>query len=297
MAVYFVTGKLGAGKTLAAVGRIFTYLKQGRIVATNLDLDLSEPLSHYKKDVTVYRIPDKPSVEHLNAIGNANKTFDEDKNGLLVLDECGTWFNTRNWSDKSRKAVIDWFLHARKLGWDIIFIVQDISLVDKQAREALAEHVGYCRRLDRISIPILSMLVKMITGKPLRFPRIHFSNIRYGDSLTSLIVDRWVYRGSEFYKAYDTKQCFTDTDDGVYSLLSPWHTHGRYKERKTLLKIAFHYITRTTAKLIVMIVRLFSKLTGRSPASLVRTLQIYKFLKVRAADLDKPTHRNVIDYF
>nr|WP_250114634.1 zonular occludens toxin domain-containing protein [Escherichia coli] len=26
--------------------------------------------------------------------------------------------------DKDRQPVIDWFLHARKLGWDIIFLIQ-----------------------------------------------------------------------------------------------------------------------------------------------------------------------------
>src|SRR5690606_41824258 len=63
-------------------------------------------------------------------------------------------------SDKGRTAVIDWCLHARKLGWDIIFIVQNISIVDKQARLALGEHLVICRRLDRKSTRLNSSHVK-----------------------------------------------------------------------------------------------------------------------------------------
>ncbi len=239
MAVYFVTGKLGGGKTLAAVGRIRDYLYRGSKIATNLDLDLSQLLGPRKKNTVVYRIPDKPTVQDLQALGKGNESYDESKNGLLVLDECGTWFNSRGWGDKTRQPVIDWFLHARKLGWDIIFIVQDISLVDKQAREALAEHVVYCRRLDRITVPFVGFLYKLIFGKKLPGPKIHLAIVKYGDRETSLIVDRWLYRGRDLYRAYDTKQVFKDSDDGVYQLLPPWYSHGRY-----LVKKDFNYYRR-----------------------------------------------------
>ncbi len=45
MAVNFLTGKLGSGKTLCVVGKIRDYLKQGRRVATNLDLNLTAMLA------------------------------------------------------------------------------------------------------------------------------------------------------------------------------------------------------------------------------------------------------------
>lgn len=43
------------------------------------------------------RLPDKPSLNDLLAIGVGNTSYDESRNGLLVLDECGTWFNSRSW--------------------------------------------------------------------------------------------------------------------------------------------------------------------------------------------------------
>lgn len=230
MAFYFVTGKLGNGKTLCSVGRIREKLRVGCPVATNIDLDLVAMFGSQSRNINVIRVPDKPTADHLYLLGNANTSYDESKNGLLVLDECGTWFNSRNWQDKSRKLVNDWFLHARKLGWDVILIVQDISIVDSQAREALSEHTVFCRRLDKIRIPFLSPLVKALTGINLTFPKIHRAKVVYGVTPADMVTDVWTFTGTDLYSTYDTKQMFlSDYSYGVYSQLTPWHTTGRYQ--------------------------------------------------------------------
>lgn len=229
MAVYFVTGKLGSGKTLASVGRIRDRLAAGAPVATNLDLNLVAMCGPRAKTPVVYRLPDKPGLDDFLAIGKGNETYDESKNGLVVLDECGTWFNSRTWGDKERQAIINWFLHARKLGWDIIFIVQNIGIVDKQARLTLAEHVVYCRRLDKLTIPFVSTISKIITGKAITFPKLHFAAVKYGDQINAMRVDMWWYFGHDLYDAYDTKQGFSDFyPHTTHQLLSPWLTRGRY---------------------------------------------------------------------
>lgn len=229
MAVYFVTGKLGSGKTLASVGRIRDRLAAGLPVATNLDLDLVAMCGPRAKTPVVYRLPDKPGLDDFLAIGKGNDTYNEDKNGLVVLDECGTWFNSRTWGDKERQAIINWFLHARKLGWDIIFIVQNIGVVDKQARLTLAEHVVYCRRLDKFTIPFVSTIFKLLTGKVIRFPKLHFAVVKYGDQQHAPRVDTWWYFGADLYDAYDTKQGFSDFyPHTTHQLLTPWLSRGRY---------------------------------------------------------------------
>lgn len=236
MAVYFVTGKLGSGKTLACVGKLRDYALAGRRIAGNLDLNL-EHLMHKRSKVVYTRVPDKPRVEDLEALGQGSEDYEENTFGALVLDECGTWFNSRNWNDKSRKGVIDWFLHARKKGWDIFLLVQDISQVDSQARAALCEHLVVCRRLDRLPVPGLRLLSRFF-GTRICLPKIHIAKVFYGDSPNnSLAVDRWIYRGRDFYAAYDTRQCFTDGHEDMgqseltdmrctYTLLSPWITEG-----------------------------------------------------------------------
>lgn len=57
----------------------------------------------------VIRVPDKPSLNDLLAIGVGNTSYDESRNGLLVLDECGTWFNSRSWGIKTDSQLLTGF--------------------------------------------------------------------------------------------------------------------------------------------------------------------------------------------
>ena len=230
MPVYIVTGKLGSGKTLACVGKIKDYLIEGRRVATNLNLNLEKLVGNYARNVKVFRVPDRPQADHLESLGLGydGEFTGEEQNGALVLDECGTWFNSRDWNAKGRKELLDWVIHARKKRWNVYFIVQDLEVMDKQARLMFAEHVVYCKRSDRFSIPFLSFFWKQITSKPLPFPKVHIGFVKYGDSANSQIVDRWIYRGSDLYEAYDTSQVFTEDSNGLYQYIPPQLTHGRY---------------------------------------------------------------------
>lgn len=208
MSVYVITGKLGSGKTLVCVGRIYDYLQRGRRVVTNLDIDMLELADKPDSMAYVERLPDYPTSQSLHALGSGNDLPDEEFNGLLVLDECGTWLNSRGWAgDKDRQAMMDWMLHSRKHGWDVLLIVQDLQIIDKQVRLALCEHLVTCRRMDRLPIPFLSAGVK-IAGFNLKFPKVHLAIVRYGQERESPIVDRWIYRGLRFYRAYNTKQIF-----------------------------------------------------------------------------------------
>jgi len=227
MSVYCVTGKLGNGKSLVCVGRIRDAFRKGLRVATNLDINLRAMFPKHSRNIDLIRIPDKPKIEDLDAIGKGYEgDYNEDNFGLLVLDECGTWFNSRNWQDKDRRAVNDWFLHARKLGWHVYIIIQDISILDSQARDAIAELLVTCRRLDKLRVPFVAPIFKAITGINLTFPRIHRAKVTYADGLLS---DVWTYRGNDLFACYDTRQAFLQSyPHGTHSILTPWHTHGRY---------------------------------------------------------------------
>lgn len=253
MAIYCVTGKLGSGKTLACVGRIRDALLSGKRVATNLNLNLSALLPSELSHANVIRVADKPTLVDLNFIGEGNLSCDESKNGLLVLDELGAWFNARAWADKSRQSVIDWLLHSRKHGWDVYLIIQHPKMLDSQAREGLVEFLVTCRRLDRLRVPFIGGLVKSLTGILLTLPKVHIGTVRYGMEKDAIIADRWVYRATELYAAYDTKQIFTDKRVEPYKL--PWVTIPRvpfwdfltYKPVKPLPKPKSTMISRIQA--------------------------------------------------
>ena len=274
MAVYFVTGKLGSGKSLAAVSKIRDYLAQGRRVATNLDLHLDAMFPRGKSRATVTRIPDKPRLCDLEMLGTGDgksvREYDESRFGLLVLDEMASWFNSRGWAEKSRHEVIEWFLHARKLHWDILFLIQDVEAVDKQLRGALCEHLVTCRRLDRIPIPGLNMLSKLFASKRTTMPKVHVGVVRYGVNDSALVVDRWWYSGGDLYSAYSTGQAFRDDvmicgDGSVvdmrasYSMLSSWHLVGRYQIPRRSFRDVFESFSR---RVIWQLVTVIATVTG-----------------------------------
>lgn len=232
MPVYIVTGKLGSGKSLCTVGRIKDYLEQGRHIATNLDLNLENLVNPFAKKTTVFRLPDRPTVDDLESLPRPyDGKYNEKKTGLIVLDECGTWFNTRNYRDKGRSELIDKLLHIRKAGWDVMFIIQHLEMMDKQVREGLGEHVVYCKRMDRLMLPFIGPLFKLF-GLTVRPPRIHMAIVKYGSSEASPIVDRWIYQGKDLYDAYDTEQIFKADSCQLNSVLPPNYVYGRYTDER-----------------------------------------------------------------
>lgn len=294
MSVYIVTGKLGNGKTLVTVGRIRDAIRAGCKIATNLDIDLKAMFHRQAKNIQLMRIPDKPTIDDLNAIGKGydGKEYDESKFGILVLDECGTWFNSRNWQDKTRKDVNDWFLHARKLGWHVYIIIQDISMLDSQARDAIGELLVTCKRLDKLRVPFIAPIVKMFTGFNLTMPRIHRAKVTYADGLVS---DVWVYRGNDLFRCYDTRQSFIQNyPHGTHCVLTPWHISGRYavqmnwSNKMRLTKIYWKRFASPVALATGLLLGAFAMLLQSSPA--ISTPQVPQgvHLGVQSAPVQQP---------
>jgi hypothetical protein len=234
MAVYLVQGKLGTGKSKFCVWIAKTALYYGRRVAGNLDIH-TEILSP-KTPRGYVRLPDKPTGFDLEAMGHGNPgSYDETRNGVLILDELGTWLNSRSFQDKARAELLDWLIHARKHGWDVYLIVQDAVMIDKQVREALVEYTATCMRMDKVKIPGIGWFINWIgesfntlagIRKASRWgylPFFHLVVARIGSGAQQVIADRWTYVGTELHAAYDTRQIFrSDYQHGAYSTLPPW---------------------------------------------------------------------------
>lgn len=222
MAVYSVEGKLGTGKSKFCVWRAQEALRAGRRVASNVDLVLDKLCP--ERRTTYVRLPDKPSADDLAAMGHGNPdSYDEDRNGVLILDELGTWLNARTFQDKQRAPMIDWLIHARKHGWDVYLIVQDAGMIDKQVREALIEHQVKCMRWNKVRIPLIGRWLQLIY-RPLGYlPNFHTATARVGSGPTAVVSDRWTFVGRDLHAAYDTRQVFrTDYPHGPHSVLPPW---------------------------------------------------------------------------
>lgn len=223
MGGYVITGTRGAGKSLVAVARIRDYLESGKPVATNLDIDLPKLLKA-RPSAPLIRMPDRPTAEDFEGLPTVHDTGVEENNGAIVLDECAVWLNAREWNGGDRQRIIDWLLHSRKRGWDLFFIVQSPGLLDKQARTTLFDYCVSCKRLDRLKIPMLGNLLKLLSLGMFsgNMPRVHLGVVTYGFGPGSPHADTWVYRGTGLYAAYRTTQLFTaDREAGNYCHLWP----------------------------------------------------------------------------
>lgn len=238
MPVYVVQGKLGTGKGKYCMLKMDEALREGRRVATNFDLFLDGLLPSQSK-VTAVRVPDKPTAQDLDDIGpgNPHDRFNEEKNGVLVLDELGSWLNSRGFNTPERAALLDWLIHARKKGWDVYLVVQSIEMIDKQVRVGLAEYQVRLIRADKIKIPVVGTFL----GKRGRLPRMHIANVSMTD-VPGVVIDREWFKGEYLHDGYDTLQVFRDwvrnpvdprfKDElyvGPYSFLSAWHLKGRHE--------------------------------------------------------------------
>lgn len=229
MSVYFLTGSLGSGKGLAALFQLRNYAQAGVKIAGNLDIFLDKLSLNPNSKLSYIRIPDRPTAFDLECLGNGNSTFDPENNSLLVLDECVTWLNARSWNDKGRMGLIDWLIHSRKHGWDVILIAQSFETLDKQIVDTLMEYHVSMNNLSKFNIPIIGKLLKGFTknNRPLKLPKYHFGRVLYKNLVKA---DSWTFKGTDLYDSYNTKQVFLENyEHGSHSLLSNWHLVGRYQ--------------------------------------------------------------------
>lgn len=222
MPTYSVEGKLGTGKTKFCVWRAQEALQHGLRVASNVDLK-TEVLFPYAPR-TYVRLPDKPTDFDLDAMGHGNpESYDEDRNGVLILDELGTWLNSRSFQDKTRAGLLDWLIHARKKGWTVYLIVQDANMIDRQVREALIEYQVRCLRMDKVRIPFIGRITGLLRDRWGYLPKFHLATARVGFGAGQIVAERWTFKGVGLHAAYDTRQIFrSDYEHGTHSVLPPW---------------------------------------------------------------------------
>lgn len=225
---YIITGRLGTGKSLQAVGKIQDYLLEGRVVAANFDLNLEKLVGHNKKETKCFRLPDQPTPEDIKSVGLGSLRRGEENHGLLVLDEAALFLNTRDFSNKDRKDFINFIVHLRKMRWDVMILIQHLDILDKQIRNILGELIVYCRRWDRMKIPFLTFVTGLF-GFPIRMPRIFEGVVKIGSQQSAPTSEVWRIRGTSIFECYNTEQMFDgDYEKGIYQLLPPYLSHGRY---------------------------------------------------------------------
>lgn len=222
MATFAVHGKMGTGKSKYSVYVMREAMKQGRRVACNFPLFLDKLLPGWHR-ISYTRIPDRPSVRDLIALGPGNPdSYDEEKNGVLVLDELAVWLNSRTFQEKERNEVLHWLVHARKYGWNVYFLCQNPMQIDRQVRESLLEYSVTMRALDKVRLPVIGLALQLV-GLRGTFPKgVHASVVKLGFDPQAPLVEKAMFKGVDLHEAYDTRHVFVADPDAVpYSELGP----------------------------------------------------------------------------
>lgn len=218
MSVFVVYGQPGTGKTTAATAKAIEFAIQGRKVYANYPIDfapITQRRSTNLSKASVWVIPDRPTRDDLEMLEGGTES--EDKCALLIIDEAGMWLNTRAWSsDKSRMEVIDWLTQSRKRGFDVMLIAQHPNMLDKQVRDGCIELFGRCRNMGKAKIFGL-----------IRLPRFHVCRFQFDMNPTSPVLERFIYRGGDAHKTYDTRKAFGG-DASHYSVLPATLSKWRY---------------------------------------------------------------------
>lgn len=138
MAVQMYTGTPGSGKSLHLVREILFTLSLGKSVIANF------PIKFVPKEIDkgydrrfFYRTNANITVNTLLEHSIDYDYIGKESQCLVVIDEAGGRFNSRNVGAADRTEWIDFFSQHRKLGYDFIMSCQGEKMIDRQIRQCV----------------------------------------------------------------------------------------------------------------------------------------------------------------
>jgi zona occludens toxin len=158
------TGFVGSGKSYHAVSRgtqIADAPLGNRWVVANFPIKKKQKFlakipilkrfvkEHFVDPRWIFKINDELTVDYLIKTSHEKGWYGKESQCLLIIDEAGILFNSRDWNVKpaERKAWIAFLSQSRKFGYDVVFIVQDARMMDRQIR-SLAEYEVQHKKLN-----------------------------------------------------------------------------------------------------------------------------------------------------
>lgn len=156
MAIEIYSGFVGSGKSYHATRRGVTIadspmgkrwvvanfpIKPKRKFLSKIPLMGKMVKEKYNSPRWLYKTNEEMTVEYLIEKSHEMGWYGNESQCLLIVDEAGILFNSRDWNVKpsERKGWISFLSQSRKFGYDVVFIVQDGRMMDRQIR-SLAEY-------------------------------------------------------------------------------------------------------------------------------------------------------------
>jgi hypothetical protein len=175
-----ITGKPGSGKSYWATRYAVGQMKKGRRVYSNIRINFN----YKNKTFTNYKL-DKNMIKNLKF----------PKDSLLIVDEAGFWFNSREFK-KFDIEDFQFFSQHRHLNIDIILIVQNMHRIDKSLRE-LSDEILVCSSLFGI------IFRQMLAHGMEDYEKDNF------------VFKRLYLLRKKYVQAYNTNQCLENFNDRI----------------------------------------------------------------------------------
>jgi len=129
------SGTPGSGKSLHLIIDILEYLRKNKRVLCNFPIKFTpKEIKKGWPERFFYMTNDEITVENLInfAIDNYMIEKGTESQCVVIIDEAGGRFNTRNHSARDRVDWIDLFSQHRKIGFDFILVAQNDRMIDRQ---------------------------------------------------------------------------------------------------------------------------------------------------------------------
>lgn len=163
-----VTGTPGSGKTCYAVMEIVDALAAGKTVATNIALsddfgrriarrNPANLLSRRRLDAATAAVQGRLAV--LNDPAELRLVWPVDRGEgrcLVVIDEAHALLDSRDFRSPERQEWITWLTQHRKLGLDLLFVVQHQEMLDTNVRRLVEWEIRLrdLRRARAYGVPV-----------------------------------------------------------------------------------------------------------------------------------------------
>lgn len=167
MVIELFTGFPGGGKSYAATAtgiQVADASLGKKTVVANFPIKPKQPMfaklrkkAKPKESRWIYKSNEELTVPFLINLSIEKGWTKKESSAILIFDEAGIPFNSRSWNRPDRAEWVLFLTQHRKFGYDVIFITQDTSLIDKQIRKLCEFEVIHRKMNNMIYFKWLSL--------------------------------------------------------------------------------------------------------------------------------------------
>lgn len=162
------SGTVGSGKSYHAVELGLDWVSKRKAVMANFPIKnpdnwlsrFSIGKRYYANQLAHWHFIYELTPEFLIVKSLENEWFGKESQCLLIIDEAGIPFNSREWASNgnARLKWINFFSLSRKLGYDIVMVAQHDRMLDRQIRNLLEYDVKHLKANNSFFLRILSVV-------------------------------------------------------------------------------------------------------------------------------------------